>query len=349
MKRKKKSMKSIFAIMMLLLGLLALAVFGFSNARSNPTGEVDLLTSVEIGGMQQWIMANGKRADLPVLLWLHGGPGSSQMPVARAYNSNLEDLFIVVHWDQRGAGKSNPRSFDPDTMTVERYVQDVHEMTQHLKARFGKEKIYLLGHSWGSQIGMLAVHRSPENYVAYVGVSQVADHHLSHQAAFTKLKGMLSKEGREKDLHRLLELQGPPYEGHGEYLKFSQLLNQYGLNMDVSMPELIRVALRSRAYGPLDYARWLSGANRGSGPMWQESQGWTMANKVDEVEVPVFFITGEDDFNTPLVALESYFEMLHAPEGKTIFAFPEAAHLPFFNNPDLFHEIMRQIQQETLP
>ncbi len=100
-----------------------------------PDGEVDFIEKVEIGGMYQWIMVNGKSRELPVLLWLHGGPGAAQMPVARYFNHMLEEEFIVVHWDQRGAGKSNPRDFDPGTMTVEQYNDDVHQMTQYLKRR----------------------------------------------------------------------------------------------------------------------------------------------------------------------------------------------------------------------
>lgn len=120
-------------------------------------GSIATLEPVPIGGMEQWLLIRGRHSANPVLLWLHGGPGASEMPVVPHYNRALEEEFVVVHWDQRGAGKSNPRDFDESTMTFERFVQDAHELTRHLKRRFGKKKIYLLGHSWGSHLGLVAV------------------------------------------------------------------------------------------------------------------------------------------------------------------------------------------------
>lgn len=105
------------------------------------------LEMVELGGMDQCILIRGNDLSNPILLWLHGGPGSAQMPVVHYFNGELEKDFIVVHWDQCGAGKSNPRNFDEQTMTFEQFLNDAHELTQYLKKRFSKEKIYLVGHS----------------------------------------------------------------------------------------------------------------------------------------------------------------------------------------------------------
>jgi len=154
------------------------------------------LLSVELGVMEQWITVRGDDRNNPLLLWLHGGPGSSQMPVAHKYDSLLEKEFVIVHWDQRGAGKSNTRDFDERTMSRNRFIQDCHELTLYLKNTRHRESIYLLGHSWGSQPGVLAARRYPEDYRAYIGLSQVVDPLEAHFLGEERLREILRLRGK---------------------------------------------------------------------------------------------------------------------------------------------------------
>jgi hypothetical protein len=101
-------------------------------------GSIAVLEKVTPGGLEQWILIRGTNAANPVLLWLHGGPGAAQMPLAHHIDGHLEERFVVVHWDQRGAGKSNHRGFDERTMRVERYVDDARELVEHLRRRLGQ-------------------------------------------------------------------------------------------------------------------------------------------------------------------------------------------------------------------
>jgi len=309
-----------------------------------PDGEIDFLEKVEIGGMDQWIMVNGKSKDLPVLLWLHGGPGAAQMPVARYFNHKLEEEFIVVHWDQRGAGKSNPRNFDIGTMTVEQYIADVHEMTQYLKRRMNKDRIYILGHSWGTQLGMVAAHRYPEDYVAYIGVGQVVHHHRANIVAHRELESRIIKRGDKKNLHLLESLQGPPYEQREDYVSFARLMNRYNMNFDSNMSKLTRVAIFSGIYNIADLIRWIRGSNRGSGPMWEESQGWDILERAPDVEVPCYFISGGNDFNTPAMLVDEMLAQPAAPLLARHYIIKEAAHTPFFSRPEEFLTIMKDIK-----
>ncbi len=329
-------------------GAIALLMIGsyFAMKIRNPQPPmrpINLLEKVEIGGMQQWIMANGKSSDLPVLLWLHGGPGAAQMPVARYFNHHLEEDFIVVHWDQRGAGKSNPRDFDESTMTVEQYIADVHHMTQFLKKKFCREKIYLLGHSWGSQLGMLATKRYPDDYLAYIGTGQVVHHYKAHRKAFRELKTRIKKENHTKDLEKLEALQPPPYINHSDYISFIKLLDRYQMNMNINMGKMARVALFSEAYSPGDLIRWLRGASRGSGPMWDESQGWDILKRTPNIEIPCYFISGENDFNTPAILVEQMLQQPQAPAHHKHFIIPGAGHAPFLSKPEKFASIMKEI------
>lgn len=130
------------------------------------------LEPVAIGGMTQWLLIRGQDRTAPVILWLHGGPGAAQMPLAHATTRALERDFVLVHWDQRSAGKSNPRGFNPATMTLEQFLQDAHEVTRYLQARLGTGRILVLGHSWGTMLGARLVARWPEEYAGYIGVGQ---------------------------------------------------------------------------------------------------------------------------------------------------------------------------------
>ena len=127
---------------------------------------------IQLGGVEQTILVRGDSSANPVLLYLHGSPGVAEMPFSYK-NAELERDFVVVHWDQRGAGKS----FRPGTpgMNIRQFVDDTIELSRSLRAEFGGRKIMLVGHSWGSLVGALAVTREPQLYHAYVGISQLVN------------------------------------------------------------------------------------------------------------------------------------------------------------------------------
>jgi proline iminopeptidase len=137
-------------------------------------GSVAELTTVVIGGQPQAIMIRGRSTSLPVLLHLAGGPGGTDIGAMRL-DTGLEQHFVVATWDQRGTGKSYP-AFDPAaTLTLEQVVADTIEVTEYLAARFGRERIYIAGQSWGTIPAVLAVQRRPELYHAFIGTGQMVD------------------------------------------------------------------------------------------------------------------------------------------------------------------------------
>ena len=131
------------------------------NGNTKPNS-ITSMEFVEIGGIQQWIMIRGHDLNNPLLLLLHGGPGSAESPLAYKFQRDLEKSFIVVNWDQRGGGKSYFKKIPIESMNIEQFITDTHDLIQMLKKRFDKEKIYLVGHSWGSMLGTLVVQRYPE-------------------------------------------------------------------------------------------------------------------------------------------------------------------------------------------
>jgi pimeloyl-ACP methyl ester carboxylesterase len=132
-------------------------------------GSIASLESLFIGKVKQWILIRGKDFDNPVLLFLHGGPGTSEMCLLREYTAELEKDFVVVTWDQRSAGKSFAAKDPATSMNIDTFVSDTHELTNYLLYRFNKEKIFLMGHSWGTVVGVLTV----QNFLHYTMLTLV--------------------------------------------------------------------------------------------------------------------------------------------------------------------------------
>ncbi len=305
------------------------------------------LESVQLGGLRQWLRIAGQEAANPVLLWLHGGPGAAQMPLAHRLDRELEREFVVVHWDQRGAGKSNPWDFDESTMSFRRYLADAHELTRYLQRRLGRERLYLLGHSWGAQLGIRLAQEHPEDYLAYIGVSQVVDPRRAQRVAHAWLEGEIRRRGLGRQGARLQALGPPPYEAHADYVAFARVVDACGGGFDVGMARLTRIALGSPEYRLRDYAAWLRGSSRGSGPMWEETSDFDALREVPSLGLPVHFFNGRRDYNTPLAVLEEYFRQLEAPQGKELVVFEHSAHTPFLAEPERFLLELVRVKEQT--
>jgi len=315
------------------------------------TPEIDMpnavseLKAVEIGGLEQWILIRGEDQSNPVLLWLHGGPGSAQMAVHRKFNKELEKGYVVVHWDQRGAGKSNHIGFREENLTLERFIEDAHELTDYLKDRFDQEKNFLLGHSWGTQFGILTVQRYPADYHVFISVGQVVDPLRAEEISYDWLKQQVEENDSAYQKRKFEELGPPFYDEHERYVTFAKMKDAFGGGMDVGMRKLVWISFRAKEYTPGDYIQWFSGASRGSGPMWDELRDFDLFRDVTSLEVPVWFIVGENDYNTPAKLVEEYYQFVEAPEGKSLIVMDDVAHTPFMGDPDRFNREVMQIKQ----
>lgn len=333
----------------ILAGLItALVLFLGVKASTRPYRDlpesITLLESIELGGMEQQLLVRGQDASSPVLLWLHGGPGSPQMPLAHHLDGPLEEAFIVVHWDQRGAGRSNPRGFDESTMTFEQFLSDAHQLTQYLKQSFDVEKIYLLGHSWGTHLGLTLVSEHPEDYHAYIGVSQVVDNLRAVEIAHDWLTAEMTRNHDDAGLEKLSEIGYPPYT-HAQYRQFALLVDDYGGSFDWPFWRLTLLGLQAREYALMDYPRMLNGMTRGGKPLHQGGQ-MLRVNFIEEVpvvDVPVFFLHGALDYNTPLALVEDYYQVLEAPY-KELTIFENAAHTPFLADTEAFNQAVINVK-----
>ncbi len=336
-----------FMLFYLLFLYLSVACSARTTKLDQPNSVTELL-SVEIGGMDQWIMIRGEDRNNPILLWLHGGPGAAQIPIHKAFNADLEKEFVVVHWDQRGAGKSNHKRFSQETMVLDRFIEDAHELTHYLKERFDQEKIFLLGHSWGTQLGILTVQRYPSDYHAFISVAQVVHPQRAEEISYDWLKQQVEQHGSRRQKRKLEQLGPPLYDEHDRYVTFAKMKDSFGGSMDVGMGRLAWVSMKAEEYTIGDHVKWLRGANRGSGPMWEELRDFDIFRDIPIIQIPVWFIVGENDYNTPAELVEEYYRFVEAPEGKTLIVMDGVAHTPFLGDPDRFNREVVRIKQAVL-
>ncbi len=337
----------------LLFGLLVLSISA-SISCAGKTPKIDsphgiaTLEKVSVGGADQWILIRGRNASSPVLLFLHGGPGSPEMPIMPQVGAALEDHFVVVHWDQRGAGKSYTRKVPEGSMNVGQFVSDAHELIEMLRKRFGVEKIYLVGHSWGSILGVLLVQKHPELFYAYVGIGQCVDLDRNESISYQFVLDEALKRDNKRAIRQLEKIGPPPYEEHKELTIQRRWLQKFGgAFVEITYPDLAWMALKSKEYGPRDYVKFLQGGWFSTKIMWDEILKINFLEQAPRLEAPVYFFEGRHDYNTPWELVQEYYDALDAPRGKHLVWFENSAHSPNLEEPERFVEEMAKVLKET--
>jgi proline iminopeptidase len=308
---------------------------------------------LEIGGIKQFVLIRGIDKNKPLLLLLHGGPGASETALFRKFNGELEKYFTVVYWDQRGAGKSYSKDLKKEDISVKQYIEDAHQLTAYLQKRFNREKIYLIGHSWGSRLGLYLIDQKPENYYAYLGVGQELQSYrgelLSYRYTLEK-----AKEVQNRKAIKELEEMGEP--SSGDYTQMYRtgfwglvrqkhwLLKLGGeFHKETSYAKWIKTIWLSREYSMADLVRYSKGSafSAGSAIYDPDFNHLNFFQTIPAVEVPVYFISGASDYNTPWTIVEEYYHHLKAP-AKEFILFDQSGHSPPFEEPERFNrEVLR--------
>jgi proline iminopeptidase len=302
------------------------------------------LEKIRLGGVDQWIQIRGQDRSKPILLFLHSGPGFPQMPFSHV-NAALEREFVVVHWDQRGAGKSYSSSIPESSMTIEQFISDTHELAELLLKRFGRSKLILVAHSWGSIIGALTVTKYPELFEAYVGISQAANAPESERIMYRFALETATRQGNEKAATELKRIGLPPYESFADYRTMKGWVHHFrdaGYS-EVSPWQFARWALASPAYSWGDLFRLVLGMRFSFSHLWQEAFYRTdLFKQAPKLDVPVYFFLGRHDRTvTASAALaERYFGSLEAPKGKHLIWFENSGHWPQLEEPEKFREVL---------
>jgi proline iminopeptidase len=339
---------------LLTVGLVALVAGVARPARTAPiegpdgqplAGSIAELTTVELGGHEQGMMIRGVRDDAPVLLWLAGGPGGSDIGAMRLAGRRLEEAFVVVTWDQRGAGTSY-RALDPaDTLTVEQAVADTLQLTEHLRERFGQDRIYLAGNSWGTLPGVLAVQQRPEWFHAYVGAGQMVDIRATDQLFYDDTLAYARAQGDPALEATLVALGPPPYEDFLDYdagvFGGEQRWNAYervpGSAANSEMPGTLRVP----EYDLVTKVRTGAATLDTLGVLYPKLQEVDLRTAAPRLEVPVVLVQGRHEARGRAELADAWFAQLEAPS-KQLVVFERSGHRPMFEEPDRFFEVMTE-------
>lgn len=338
-----KTIKALIAATVLLIGAAALARAFLQRQTAHrigiasPSG-IDALEEVSLGGVPQWIQIRGWDRRKPLLLFLHGGPGFPQMPFAHQ-NAALEKNFVVVQWDQRGAGKSFSRSLEGDALKIEQFVSDTHELVELLLKRFGTPKCFLVAHSWGTIVGALTVSRYPELFHAYVGIGQVASIPKSQQVRYHFALGSAESDGNAKAIRELRAIGIPPYGDFENADRLEAWVLHYSKreHQPLARSRFIGLAFASPIYSWADLVRIPLGARFSFARLWRESfYNIDLFHQVPRMDVPVFFFEGRYDTVVTAEVTENYFRSLDAPRGKQMIWFEKSGHWPHFEEPQKY-------------
>lgn len=183
----------------------ARAIVGDLQKIVSPRG-IDERVEVTLGGIPQWITVRGRDSRNPILLFIHGGPAAPEMPTSWTFQDDWEDFFTVVQWDQRGSGKtyatSDPAKIKP-TLTVDRMEQDTAELVQYLRSKYGKDKIFVIAHSWGTVLGLRLAQQHPDWLYAYIGMGQIIDMRESERRDYESALASAKAEHNQKAIQQL--------------------------------------------------------------------------------------------------------------------------------------------------
>ncbi|WP_042351589.1 alpha/beta fold hydrolase [Bacillus massiliigorillae] len=301
---------------------------------------------IPINGIKQFLFHLGTSHDNPVLLFLHGGPGSVTSLFTRAFQEKWEEIYTVVHWDQRGAGKTlteNPN----DLPTIDLALQDLFEVIQYLKKKYNKQKIVLLGHSWGSVLGSEFIRKHPNEIAYYIGVGQVVNMLENEQVGYQKVKELIEEAGDKKSLKKLEILGEYPGEKivfNKEFLKkcdeIRKLQGKYKLGIKIDFRIWLTV-FQSPIFKFSDIIAFMKIFKTNSN-LHRFLGDFNLRNESPVYEVPMYYILGKEDWQVPYVIAEEYFEEINAPH-KKMYVIPNAGHMTMMEEPDLFFAALSDI------
>lgn len=306
-------------------------------------GSISKLEKIMLGGVEQWYTIRGRSDQLPLLLFLHGGPGSPQTGAQRKYNALLEEHYLVVNWDQRGSGKSFSEKVEAKSMTLDQLISDADELIEQLLRKYNQKKLYIMGQSLGAVIGLTYANRYPEKIHAYVGINQPVNRTEEEKKSYCFVLEKAKLQGNKKAIKQL-EAIGFPENGVYKSMddmvtqrkwltKFNGVTHKKNANV-INLNYFLSSHLNLK-----EKATFMKGFGFSATHLWEEMTSINLFHRVPEVEIPVYLVMGRHDKIVFLDEVEKYFNLLKAPK-KQLFVFEESGHLACFEEEDKFNEIM---------
>ena len=317
-------------------------------------GCIDQKMKVELGGLPQKIHIKTNDDTMPVLLFLHGGPGVTNRHSVVKFNTDLLDTFTLVAWDQRGTGGSY-RGVSRETLNVKQMTNDAAELVDLLCLRFKKDKLFIIGGSWGSELGTHLAYRYPARIAAYVGFGQVVNGAENETISYRFALEAARAAGDIDAVKRLEELEEPicgVYKGGFDGLMIQRkiMMKYGGYSPDKKkrgiFSSFVKPVLLSGEYSIGDLIGFIKGYKFVLKAMWEEVAGVDLAGACPSFEMPYFIFDGRLDFNTPASLVEEYFNKIEAPRKELIW-FENSGHNPLGDEPERFKTLLREKLREV--
>jgi pimeloyl-ACP methyl ester carboxylesterase len=315
-------------------------------------GSIAELTTVRLGGREQTILVRGRSADLPVLLYLSGGPGQSDLPYVRVLFEDLAQHFLVVGWDQRGTGKSYAALDPTGELTLAQAVADTIELTTYLRDRFGEEKIYLLGESWGTTLGVLAVQQRPDLYHAWIGSGQMVSQRATDRQLYHDVLALAGRTGDRALRDQMLAFGEPPYADipypnaivMGAYPRLETPYTPPRAYIERgTAANLGPYGIFASEYSFVEKANVLRGLIDMFTVMYPQLQEIDFRRDVRRLDVPVYILDGAAELPARRDLALAWYEQLDAPI-KRLYTFENSGHSVAFEQ----FEALEQILTETV-
>jgi pimeloyl-ACP methyl ester carboxylesterase len=348
------SLATLLACILILFAVLLyyspgkLQPFSDQNGKALP-GSISEKTFVTIGGVKQGMFIRGKDLKNPVLLYVHGGPAFPNYFLIDKYDPGIEDIFTVCYWEQRGGGLSYSPEVTLESMNFGQLASDAIEVTNYLRKRFGKEKIYMIAHSGGSPFAIMAVAKEPQLYFAYMGMAQITRQSESEKLAYRYMLAQYSADGNKKAVKELKKY--PVLDSvHCIVPFFKSLVRDKSMHdLGIGTMRSMRSVLKDvfipvwmcRAYTLREKTNiWVSKFSfLKKTKLIDELFETDIPAKVPKLEIPVYFFSGRYDLTVNHDLSKAYLDKLQAPV-KGFYTFPESAHSPIFEEPERLKEIM---------
>ena len=342
------------------VALVALAALVARPATTEPivdangqtvAGSVSELTRVEIGGHDLALMIRGRSLENPVMLFLAGGPGGSELGAMRRHSETLENDFVVVTLDQRGTGRSYDQIDPTSTMTLDRAVADTIEVTNYLRDRFGQDKVYLVGQSWGTILGVLAAQRQPDLFSAFVGVGQMVDPAETDRTYYRDTLAWARENGNSDLVDTLIKSGPPPYSSVIDYeptLSYEQEVYPYSHVGNSEGAGAMTENIFVREYTLLEQLHILGGFLDTFSVLYPQIQDIDFRTQATSLDVPVYLAQGAHETPGRAGPAKQWFDLLEAPS-KRLTTFETSGHRPLWEQPAEFHDLMTKVLSETGP
>ena len=317
-----------------------------------PNGVEDLL-QVDIGNTKQWLAIRGRDRRNPVLLMIHGGPASPEMPTSWWFQSGWEDYFTVVQWDQRGSGKTfnanDPQVVKP-TLSLARHVADAGEVVQYLRKRFNQDKVFVLGHSFGSLIGLTLAHEHPEWLYAYIGMGQIINGREGEHLGYELTLRAAQKAGNQKAIDELKAIA--PYPNADGTVPLAKINKQREWGMVYgglsagreNLDYYFALVKFSPEYSEQDRQAIDKGSELSLVVLLPDLVNFNFSNTT-QFGCPILMFEGRHDYTTPSKIVEKWLQRVQAP-GKKFVWFESSAHMVMVEEPG---RMLVHLVQDALP